>query len=310
MNSKNEIVLFEYDNIRLEVPVTPEQETVWLTQEQMATLFDTARSSIAYHIGNIFREKELDQNTSVEIFDRSIHKASRPPMYYNLDVIISVGYRVKSQRGIAFRRWANSVLKEYIIKGYALNNNRINQLGEVIRIMKRTENNLDSRQVLSVIEKYSEALNLLDSYDHQNMARPEGTQATHVLTYEESRKVIDSMRFGNESEFFGKEKDDSFKGSIGNVYQSFGGQDMYPTLEEKAAHLLYFITKNHSFYDGNKRIAATMFLYFLDKNDALFSNGEKIIDDHTLVALTIMIAESRPEEMEMMITVIMNCMKR
>lgn len=191
MNSKNEIVLFEYDNIRLEVPVTPEQETVWLTQEQMALLFDTARSSIAYHIGNIFRENELDQNASVEIFDRSIRKASRPPMYYNLDVIISVGYRVKSQRGIAFRRWANSVLKEYIIKGYALNNNRINQLGEVIRIMKRTENNLDSRQVLSVIEKYSEALNLLDSYDHQNMARLEGTQtavsaakiiaATHMI---------------------------------------------------------------------------------------------------------------------------------
>ena len=229
--------------------------------------------------------------------------------YYNLDVIISVGYRVKSKRGVAFRKWANSILKQYIIQGYAVNNNRINQLGEVIRIMKRTENELDSRQVLSVIEKYSEALDLLDSYDHQNMQRPSGSQANYILTYEECKKVIASMKFGNESELFGKEKDDSFAGSIGNIYQSFAGQEIYPTLEEKAAHLLYFVTKNHSFLDGNKRIAATMFLYFLDKNGVLFTEGKKLIDDHTLVALTIMIAESRPEEKEMMITVIMNCLK-
>ena len=188
-----------------------------------------------------------------------------------------------------------------------MNNNRIAQLGEVIQIMKRTENSLDSRQVLSVIEKYSEALEMLDSYDHQNMARPRGNAATYELSYEECREVIAGMRFGDESELFGKEKDDSFKGSIGNIYQSFGGQDVYPTLEEKAAHLLYFVTKNHSFYDGNKRIAAAMFLYFLDKNGVLFQEGEKLIDDHTLVALTIMIAESRPEEMEMMVTVVMNC---
>jgi death-on-curing family protein len=174
--------------------------------------------------------------------------------------------------------------------------------------MKRTENSLDSKQVLTVIEKYSEALNLLDSYDHQNMKRPKGNATTYELTYDECREVISNMRFGDESDLFGKEKDDSFKGSIGNIYQSFGGQDIYPTLEEKAAHLLYFVTKNHSFYDGNKRIAATIFLYFLDKNGVLFINGEKLIDDHTLVALTIMIAESRPEEMEMMITVVMNCL--
>ena len=228
-------------------------------------------------------------------------------MYYNLDVIISVGYRVKSQRGIAFRKWANSVLKEYIIKGYALNNNRINQIGDVVRIMKRSENSLDSKQVLDFIEKYSEALELLDSYDHQNMKRPKGSQAAYTLTYEECKEVIENMRFSAESELFGKEKDDSFKGSIGNIYQSYGGQEMYPTLEEKAAHLLYFITKNHSFLDGNKRIAAAIFLYFLDKNGVLFIDGKKLIDDHTLVALTIMIAESMPEEMEMMITVIMNC---
>ena len=230
--------------------------------------------------------------------------------FYNLDVIISVGYRVKSKRGVEFRKWANSVLRQYILRGYALNNNRIAQLGEVIQIMKRTQNSLDSKQVLSVIERYSTALDLLDAYDHQNMSRPKGNAATYVLTYEECMDIIASMRFGDESDIFGKEKDGSFEGSIGNIYQSFAGQDLYPTLEEKAAHLLYFVTKNHSFLDGNKRIAATIFLYFLDRNGVLFIDGEKTIDDHTLVALTIMIAESKPDEMEMMITVIMNCMKK
>ena len=306
---KKEIVLFTDGNIALEVPITPEHDTVWLTQEQMSELFDTARSSIAYHISNIFKEGELDKSTSVEIFDRSKNSASRPPMYYNLDVIISVGYRVKSKRGIAFRRWANKVLKDYIVKGYAVNNNRINQLKEVVRIMKRTENQLDAKQILSVIEKYSVALDLLDADDHQHLDRPEGGEAIHVLSYEECRRVIDSMRFGDSSDIFGNEKDDSFKGSIGAIYQTFAGQDVYLSLEEKAANLLYFITKNHSFSDGNKRIAAAIFLYFMDRNQALFRDGEKVIADHTLVALTIMIAESRPEEKEMMISVIMNCIK-
>ena len=228
--------------------------------------------------------------------------------YYTLDVIISVGYRVKSKRGVEFRRWANSVLKQYILQGYAVNDKRIAQLGEVIKIMKRTENTLDSRQVLTVIEEYSAALELLDSYDHQSMNRPKGNDATYVLSYGECMDVISHMRFGDESDLFGREKDDSFRGSIGNIYQSFDGKELYPSLEEKAAHLLYFITKNHSFLDGNKRIAATMFLYFLDRNGVLFADGEKLIDDYTLVALTIMIAESRPEEKEMMITVIMNCL--
>jgi prophage maintenance system killer protein len=223
-------------------------------------------------------------------------------------MIISVGYRVKSNRGVEFRRWANHVLRQYILQGYAVNERRINQLGEVVRLMKRTQDSLDSRQVLSVIERYSTALNLLDAYDHQSLQRPTGTNAVYVLSYEECRSVIDRMRFGDESELFGKEKDDSFKGSIGNIYQSFGGQEIYPTLEEKAANLLYFVTKNHSFFDGNKRIAATIFLYFLDCNGILYDEqGNKLLDDHTLVALTIMIAESRPEEKEMMISVIMNC---
>ena len=176
---------------------------------------------------------------------------------------------MKSNRGVEFRRWANHVLRQYILQGYAVNERRINQLGEVVRLMKRTQDSLDSRQVLSVIERYSTALNLLDAYDHQSLQRPTGTNAVYVLSYEECRSVIDRMRFGDESELFGKEKDDSFKGSIGNIYQSFGGQEIYPTLEEKAANLLYFVTKNHSFFDGNKRIAATIFLYFLDCNGIL-----------------------------------------
>lgn len=311
----HEIVLFEDNGIKLEVPVTPDQETVWLNRTQMAELFDRDVKTIGKHIANAKLEELEGQVVVAKFATTTQHGAIKEKTqthmteYYNLDMIISVGYRVKSKRGVAFRKWANSILKEYIIKGYALNNIRISQLGEVIQIMKRTENSLDSKQVLTVIEKYSEALELLDSYDHQNMTKPEGSKATYILTYEECKEVIGNMRYGNESELFGKEKDDSFKGSIGNIYQSFGGQDIYPSLEEKAAHLLYFVTKNHSFLDGNKRIAATMFLYFLDKNGALFENGEKLIDDHTLVALTIMIAESRPEEMEMMVTVIMNCLK-
>ena len=303
-----EMILFKSGDVTLSVPVTPDRETVWLTQDQMSELFDTARSSIAYHIGKIFSEGELDRETSVEIFDRSSGNASRPPMYYDLDVIISVGYRVKSRRGVEFRKWANGVLKEYILRGYAVNEERVRQLGEVVRLLKRAQNDLDSQQVLSVIERYSGALDLLDDYDHQTMSRPKGTACAFVLTYEECRAVIDKMRFGGSSDLFGQEKDDSFRGSIGNIYQTFGGQEVYPSLEEKAANLLYFVTKNHSFLDGNKRIAATMFLYFLDRNGILYdAEGNKRLDDHTLVALTIMIAESRPEEKEMMISVIMNC---
>ena len=308
MPNKERLVIFSSGDLELSVPITPERDTVWLTQEQMSALFDTARSSIAYHIGKIFREGELDQNTSVEIFDRSSGNASSPPMYYNLDVIISVGYRVKSRRGVELPKWATRVLKEYMLQGYAVNENRLRQLGEVLRLIRRTQDSLDSRQVLTVIERYSSALDLLDDYDHQSLRRPAGTEAVYVLNYEECRHVIDSMRFGNGSALFGNEKDDSFKGSIGAIYQTFGGQDVYPSTEEKAANLLYLVTKNHSFSDGNKRIAAALFLYFLDRNGKLYDeNGDKRLDDHTLVALTILVAESRPEEKETMISVIMNC---
>ena len=311
MEKTNEIVLFETQDKEIKLSVPVDQETVWLNRNQMAELFERDVKTIGKHINNALKE-ELDDSTIAKfatVQNEGSRKVERNIEYYSLDMIISVGYRVKSKRGVEFRKWANSVLKQYILQGYAINNNRITQLGEVIKIMKRTQNSLDSKQVLSVIEKYSTALDLLDAYDHQNMERPKGNEATYILTYEECMEAISSMRFGNESELFGKEKDDSFKGSIGNIYQSFGGEDVYPTLEEKAAHLLYFVTKNHSFLDGNKRIAATMFLYFLDKNGVLFKNGEKMIEDYTLVALTIMIAESKPDEMEMMITVIMNCMK-
>ena len=304
--NKNEIVIFETEDKMITIPVAVEHETVWLSQAQMIELFERDQSVISRHIRNVFKEHEVDEKSNMHFLH--IANSDKPVAFYSLDVIISVGYRVKSKRGVEFRRWANSILKQYILKGYAVNDNRIKQLGEVIRIMKRTENELDSRQVLSVIEKYSNALDLLDSYDHQNMTRPEGNRTTYILTYEECMNVIQSMRFGDESDLFGKEKDDSFKGSIGNIYQSFGGIEIYESLEEKAANLLYFVTKNHSFFDGNKRIAATMFLYFLDKNEALLIDGEKKIEDATLVALTIVIAESRPEEKEMMISVIMNCM--
>lgn len=309
MKNNNEIVIFETEDSQLKLPVTIESETVWLTQAQMVELFDTSKQNVSLHINNCFREGELEKDSVVKDFLTTASDGKKyKTKYYNLDVIISVGYRVKSKRGVEFRKWANSVLKQYILQGYAVNHNRIAQLGEVIQIMKRTQNALDSKQVLDVIQRYSRALEMLDSYDHQTMERPKGNKATYELTYEECMDAISQMRFGDESDLFGKEKDDSFRGSIGNIYQSFAGQELYPSLEEKAAHLLYFVTKNHSFLDGNKRIAATMFLYFLDKNGILFMNDEKLIDDHTLVALTIMIAESKPEEKEMMITVIMNCL--
>ncbi|MCR5122510.1 MAG: virulence RhuM family protein [Ruminococcus sp.] len=308
----NEIILFETLDHAVKLNVNMDGETVWLNRTQMAELFGRDIKTIGKHINNALKEELEGDNSVVANFattaadGKTYHVA-----YYNLDVIISVGYRVKSQRGVEFRKWANGVLKDYIIRGYAVNNKRIRQIGEVIRIMKRAENQLDAKQVLSVIEKYNSALDLLDAYDHQTMQKPKGSKAVFVLSYEECRRVIDEMKFGADSTLFGNEKDDSFKGSIANIYQEFGGVEIYPTLEEKAANLLYFVTKNHSFSDGNKRIAAAMFLYFLDMNGALFldeAKTEKTIADQTLAALTIMIAESQPAEKEMMINVVMNCM--
>ena len=312
--NKNEIVLFETADNEVSLQVQMQDETVWLSRNQMAELFDRDVKTIGKHINNAIREELAGQVVVAKFATTTQHGAisgktqTHMTEFYNLDVIISVGYRVKSQRGVEFRRWANSVLKDYILRGYAVNDRRISQLGQIVQIMKRAENQLDAQQVLSVVESYSAALDMLDDYDHQTMSKPKGNKATYVLSYDECREVIDKMKFASDSDLFGNEKDDSFKGSIGAIYQSFDGKDLYPSLEEKAANLLYFVTKNHSFSDGNKRIAATMFLYFLDKNKALFVEGSKRIADFTLVALTIMIAESKPEEKEMMVNVIMNCM--
>ena len=303
---KTEIVLFETEDKSVVFPVNVNEETVWLSANQMAVLFERDEKTVRKHINNVFSENEVGKEKNTQKM-RVVGVTQLVP-FYSLDVIISVGYCVKSKRGVEFRRWANSVLKQYILQGYAVNQKRIQQLGDVIRIMKRTKDELDGKQILTVIERYNNALELLDSYDHRTMKRPKGNTATHVLTYEECMSVIHSMCFGDKSDLFGREKDDSFKGSIGNIYQSFEGKDVYESLEEKAANLLYFVTKNHSFYDGNKRIAATMFLYFLDRNMALFYDGKKRIEDATLVALTIMIAESQPEEKEMMISLVMNCL--
>lgn len=309
---KNEIILYETADHTVKLNVNTDGDTVWLNRAQLAELFDRDIKTIGKHINNALKEELTGDNSVVAKFATTAADGKTYQVdYYNLDVIISVGYRVKSQRGVEFRKWANSVLKDYIIKGYAVNNKRIEQIGEVIRIMKRAEKQLDAKQVLSVIEKFNTALDLLDAYDHQTLDKPKGNKAVYVLDYDECRKVINEMKFASDSVLFGNEKDDSFRGSIANIYQEFGGVEIYPSLEEKAANLLYFVTKNHSFSDGNKRIAAAMFLYFLDKNNALFldeAKTEKTIADQTLAALTIMIAESQPAEKEMMISVIMNCM--
>ena len=311
---KNDIILFETEDSEVSLQVQMQDETVWLSRNQMAELFDRDVKTIGKHINNAIKEELAEQVVVAKFATTTQHGAIKGKTqthmtdFYSLDVIISVGYRVKSQRGVEFRRWANSVLKDYILRGYAVNDKRISQLGQMVQIMKRAENQLDAQQVLSVVESYSAALDMLDDYDHQTMSKPKGNAATYTLTYDECREVIDKMKFATDSNLFGNEKDDSFKGSIGAIYQSFDGEDLYPSLEEKAANLLYFVTKNHSFSDGNKRIAATMFLYFLDKNGALFADGSKRIADYTLVALTIMIAESKPEEKGMMVNVIMNCL--
>ena len=242
---KNEIILYETEDHAVKLNVNTDGDTVWLSLDQLTDLFDRDKSTISRHIRNVFKEGELDRDSVVANFATTAADSKTYQVdYYNLDVIISVGYRVKSQRGVEFRKWANSVLKDYIIRGYAVNNKRIEQIGEVIRIMKRAENQLDAKQVLSVIEKFNTALDLLDAYDHQTLDKPKGNKAVYVLDYDECRKVINEMKFASDSALFGNEKDDSFKGSIANIYQEFDGVEIYPSLEEKAANLLYFVTKN------------------------------------------------------------------
>jgi prophage maintenance system killer protein len=301
------LVLFTSKDGVVSIPAALDQSTVWLSQAQMSALFGKERSVVTKHIRNAFDEGEVDEKQVCANFAHTAEDGKTyQVVFYNLDVIISVGYRVKSQRGVEFRRWATGILRDYMLKGYALNKKRLKALGQVVSILKRAERQLDARQVLSVVERYTSALELLDAYDHQRVGRPKGRKAKAHLTYSECRKFVDAMRFGSESALFGREKDDSFKSSLGAIYQTFEGKDLYPSVEEKAANLLYFVVKNHSFTDGNKRIGAALFLYFLDKNKALLTqDGHKRLADHTLVALTILIAESKPVEREIMLNLVM-----
>ena len=305
--AEKELVIFESADKSVSLSVPFENDTVWLNQSQMTQLFSVDRTVVTKHVNNVFKENEVDEKSNVQILH--IANSDKGVKYYSLDVIISVGYRVKSKRGVEFRKWANTVLKSYILKGYAANDRRLEELKQTLQVLRRNEVELESSQILSVVEQYTKALDLLDDYDHLCVKKPDGTTETYRITYEECRKVIESMRYGTESSLFGNEKDGSFEGSIGAIYQTFGGKDVYPTVQEKAANLLYFITKNHSFSDGNKRIAATIFLYFLDKNSLLFKNNTKQIEDNTLVALTIMIAESKPDEKELMVNLVMQFLK-
>ena len=311
----NEVILYKDGELELLVEVAPDKETVWLKVEEMAKLFDRDRSVIQRHIRNIFKENELEESSTCAKFaqvqnegDRSIERTFN---YYNLDMIISVGYRVKSPRGIAFRKWATSILKEYIVQGYAVNAKRLNVLNKVVEIQSNIIADvleLDSREVFDVIQKYTQALELLDDYDHQIVQKPKiSNEKAYQLTFNECKKLIESMTFSKSSTIFGKEKTKgSLEGIIGSVYQTAFGEDVYPSVQEKATNLLYFIVKDHPFIDGCKRIAASIFLYFLNKNNLLFKNDKKIISDSTLVAITLLLAESRPEEKEIMINVIMN----
>lgn len=309
----NEIVLFESSDGKTAVPVEVDfsNNEVWLTRSQLAELFDRDVKTIGKHVNNALNEELAGQENRVVAKFATVQiegdrQVTRQVEHYNLDVILSVGYRVKSQRGVEFRRWATGVLRKHIIDGHTENERRLAQLGQVASVMKRLEGDLDTGQILDVIGCFTRALDLLDDYDHQTLSRPAGTRDVYRLTYEECRAFVDGMKYGRESDLFGNEKDESFKSSLGAIYQGFDGVELYPSVEEKAVNLLYFIVKNHSFSDGNKRIGAAMFLYFLNKNEALFAGTRKRIPDSTLAALTIMIAESRPEEKEAMISLVLN----
>lgn len=319
----NEIIKFNNGNLELDVTVTPDKDTVWLTVDQLCTLFNKNKSTISRHIKNIFNEGELDEISSVaknatqlKRYDPRTGKdriSNVEINYYNLDVIISVGYRVKSQNGIIFRKWATSILKDYMIKGFAVNEKRLEALDKTIQIQSRmlaSALNIEEKEVLNVIEAYSNALTLLDDYDHGTIPKPDGIASIYCLSYEECRSLIDSMKYGNFSSVFGVEKElGKLNGIIAAVYQNVFGTELYPSIEEKAANLLYFLIKDHPFVDGCKRIGASIFLEFLNKNKHLIIDGKQIISDSALVAITLMIAESRPEEKETMVNLVMNFLK-
>lgn len=310
---KFELVKFTDNNFEINVRADIDNDTVWLTQKEMALLFEVSIDNISLHIKNILKENELDissiEKSSVVQIEGN-RKVNRRIKIYNLDMIISVGYRVKSQRGILFRKWANKILKEYLIQGYSINQKRISALNKTIEIQNKmlaSSLNIEQEALVNVIEEYTKALDLLDNYDHQCLIKPKGNESIYKLTYSDCRTIIDSMKFKTTSSVFGVEKEEGkLNGILAAVYQNVFGQEVYPSLEEKAAHLLYFLVKDHPFADGCKRIAATLFLEFLNKNHALIKGGKKIIANDTLVAITVLTAESRPEEKDVMIKLIMN----
>ena len=323
MKEDQKIVIYQTEDGQTQIDVRLENETVWLTQAQMAELFQTDRTSIVRHINNIYKVEELDRESTcakiaqVQIEGKRTVKRNIP--YFNLDMIISVGYRVNSKRGVKFRQWANKVLKEYLVKGYAINDrirkDQIAELRQLVQVAGRAISNqkvpetVESQDLLNVVVDYTYALDTLDNYDYERLTIDKTTKEERFhATYDNAMEEINRLRdkFGG-STLFGNETDDSFKSSIGQIYQTFGGDELYPSVEEKAAMLLYLVTKNHSFSDGNKRIAATLFLWFLNNNGILYrEDGSKRLADNTLVALTLMIAESKTEEKDVMVKVVVN----
>ena len=310
---KNEIILFENQGVKLEVNL--KDETVWLNRQQLAELFDRDIKTIGKHINNALNEELKDIPTVAKfatVQKEGNRDVTRDIEYYNLDVIISVGYRVKSENGVIFRRWANKILKEYMLKGYAINQRRLEYLEKTVKLIdiaNRIDERLqgdDAKEILKVIGGYSKALDLLDDYDHRTLKKIKGNTDERMIKYEDCLDVIEKLRFNQESTLFAVERDKGLESIIGNIYQSFAGQDIYKSIEEKGANFLYLIVKNHVFADGNKRIAATLFIYFLNFYGILYKDGKQTIDNNTLAALTLLIAESNPKEKEVIIDLVMN----
>ena len=313
-NGKNEIVLFENQGVQLEVNV--KDDTVWLNQDQISRLYGRDRTVILKHIKNALDE-ELRGATSTcakfaQVQIEGDRKVKREIEYYNLDVIISVGYRVKSSQGIAFRRWANNVLKSYMLKGYAINKQRLEYLEKTVKLIDIASRNVEeltndnAKDVLHVINYFSKGLDLLDDYDHQCVPKISGKKDDRIVTYEDCMQVINKLKFNERGDLFAQERNSDFKAIIGNIYQSFDGDDVYPSVELKAANLLYFTVKDHAFIDGNKRIAASIFLYFMNFYGLLYKDGKTCISNNTLAALTLLIAESKADEKDLIIDVVMN----
>lgn len=307
----NEIILFENQKVKLEVNMS--DETVWLTQKQMAKLFGKDRRTITRHIQNIFKDHELEETSVCSFFEHTAEDGKKYRVqYYNLDMIISVGYRVNSKQGIIFRKWATKVLKDYTIKGYAVNQKRLEYLEKTIRLIdiaNRIDDELENdqaREILRVIGDYSKALNLLDDYDHRTLQNISGTKDQRKITYEDCMELIKKLRFNEESDLFAIERNNGLASIINNIYQTFDGKEVYQSVEEKAVNFLYLIVKDHIFIDGNKRIAATLFIYFLNFYQILYKGDKQLIDNNTLTALTLLIAQSNPKEKDILVDLVMN----